>query len=348
MGALLFTLGGLLDSVVPRFAIAENRKFALKTWHILFLLLVCMTFLMLQINIVVSVEGDTLAKKLIYTRYLESIENKDVFGVIKYASSLNLAVLLLICIRLNSNQRRRFDGVFFILFLVISLVSAFFSTGRTPIIITMMIISMAYLLGGDGKIIVGRAVQVGFNGIFFVAAVYWGVGLVFGKVGDTQELFLFGIGTYLFSGLPALDAFLDTSMSTSTELGYGANLLRFIPAVLAKIGLVSPPAPLVQEFVDIPHSTNLYTIYHILILDFGVVFACIFPIFLGFFHGHVFRVFKSDPSNVLYRFFYIYSFVPLIQVVFQEVYFSLLSTWIQLALLSILLTTKNSKWAYKA
>lgn len=337
-GVLTFFLGGLLASASPTFVMQAPRRFDLSTKVTFLFVIFCVGALTLQIQTVLSQDGETLAEKLIRTRYLESIEHEDVFGPIKYASTVMLALMVFLANRWFSGRQVEGDGWLLLILVLCCLASAFFSTGRTPIITTLMVLSISSMLSETGKVRKFRLFSQALIFIFLIGSIYWGVGLIFGKVGQDFDSAFTGIVTYVFSGLPALESYFMSSEYMYADRELGSNVFRIIPAVMSHFGLMEPPDPLVQDFVNVPHPTNLFTLYHLLVVDFGVVVAGCFPVLLGFFHNVIFRAFRHDPSNDVLRFAFVFSFVPLIQTIFQDVYFSLVSTWIQLGVLSIFLT----------
>mgnify|MGYP001254262959 CR=1 FL=1 len=342
-GVLAFFFGGLLASASPVFVIRKTRRFDWSNKVIFLLVIFCVGALVTQIQIVLSQDGQSLAEKLVRTRYLESIEYEDVFGPIKYASTLMLALMVFLANRWFSGRRVRGDGWLLSILVICCLTSAFFSTGRTPIIITLMVLSITSILSETGKVHKIRLYSQAILFVLIVGSIYWGVGLVLGKVGQDFDSALTGITTYFFSGLPALETYFSSYEYRYSDRGLGWNIFRIIPAVMSRFGLAEPPDPLVQDFVYVPHPTNLYTLYHLLIVDFGLVVAGLFPALLGFVHNVIYRAFMHDPTDDVLRFAFVFSFVPLIQTIFQDVYFSLVSTWVQLAFLSIILTKSTSR-----
>jgi oligosaccharide repeat unit polymerase len=126
---------------------------------------------------------------------------------------------------------------------------------------------------------------------------------------------------------------------------FGGNTFRFFIAVAAALGLADRPRSLVQDFVGVPHMTNLYTIYFHYVKDFGLIGVILIPLFLGFVHGRIFR--WAMVAGIRERSdFAIYilslSYLPLLQAIFQESHFTSLSTWIQFVVVGILMTRRNS------
>jgi oligosaccharide repeat unit polymerase len=231
--------------------------------------------------------------------------------------------------------------VLYPLMITLALIMAFLSTGRTPIIITLLILVLVAVTNGKrftGYLSLVKYASLGIASLF---GIFWAMGLMFGKVGSSFNDAVYNLTTYIFSGLPALDSFIHSSGFSSKEPSLGENTFRFARAVFSKIGYMEAPAPLVQEFVQVPHDTNLFTIYHIYLKDFGFVGVCLPLFILGLFHNLVYRQYMRNEDNDFIRYFLVLSYVPLVQVIFQETYLSLVSTWIQFLLVAFLLTKKR-------
>ena len=339
LGASFFSIGGFLGKMLPMKTYTPSKLFNPSYSFLIFIVLVCFFALLAQISIVFSQEGDSLARKLIGLRVKESIENIDVFGVWKYFSTLAMATLLFICISRNSQVKASHNFTFFVL-VVICLCMAFFSTGRTPIIITMMIIILPTIFKYGPVVSPTNVIKTFSLGVVIAVSVFWSIGLVFGKVGETINDVSLGFSTYLFSGLPALDAYINSQSYLSSGASLGEHTFRIFQAIGSRFGLGEPPEPLVQEFVQVPHLTNLYTIFHNPIRDFGLAGVALVSLILGFFHSFLYELFKRNTSDDFIRYIFILSYIPLIQVIFQDTYFSLVSTWVQFYLIGFIFTSK--------
>ncbi|PYT03367.1 MAG: hypothetical protein DMF60_18625 [Acidobacteria bacterium] len=116
----------------------------------------------------------------------------------------------------------------------------------------------------------------------------------------------------------------------------GVNSFRTILAVLRALGFGTPYVPLVQPYVDIPMPMNVYTVYQPYFKDFGIGgILTLFP--LGLAHGFLYRKATVRNPHAVYVFLFSLSLFPLSTQVFQDMYFSVLSTWIQYGAISVLL-----------
>lgn len=150
---------------------------------------------------------------------------------------------------------------------------------------------------------------------------------------ENMSSFLKDTVIYLVGGLNALDKFVHSNYIIDN----GNNTFRFYLAVLYKLGLSdSLPPPLIQEYISVPFQTNVYTIYYHYIKDFGSYsIALIILFFIAFFHNFLYTI-----SRVLNKWYLNYLVVvfmyPLIMSFFQEQYFSLFSTWLQILIYTFL------------
>jgi len=340
-GVLFFSMGGYCALLLPTIRNNSNRELNSNPAFLFLVFLICGGALIAQILIVDGQPGETLASKMIGLRVRESIHNEDVFGLWKYFSTLSMAFMLFLSIQNGKPQKTKMARVLYPLMITLALIMAFLSTGRTPIIITLLILVLVAVTNGKrftGYLSLVKYASLGIASLF---GIFWAMGLMFGKVGSSFNDAVYNLTTYIFSGLPALDSFIHSSGFLSKEPSLGENTFRFARAVFSKIGYMEAPAPLVQEFVQVPHDTNLFTIYHIYLKDFGFVGVCLPLFILGLFHNLVYRQYMRNEDNDFIRYFLVLSYVPLVQVIFQETYLSLVSTWIQFLLVAFLLTKKR-------
>jgi len=284
--------------------------------------------------------GKNFATSLVYARTLMSIENEDIYGLYKYGSSLALGALLLLQILIIQNKANRVHKILLGYFLLAALFMALLSTGRGPVVFILLLLGVVYALKVGinwrvGGVITG-IVSIGFM-------VFWIMGRSMGKADDTAAGAANNLMAYLFSSIPALSVYLDQHPIHIIGGDWGSNTFRFFTALMASIGLADRPASLVQEFIPVPHLTNLYTIYLQYIKDFGLTGVVVIPIALGYLHGHIFRWAMTDKNNEFALYVLAITYLPLLLSVFQETYFSLMSTWIQFAFIGLVMTKAREK-----
>lgn len=343
LGAVMFTIGSHLSFVGingrghilrPR---GVRRDFVL-FWISAVVVAVCL-YGQYRIFIDLAI-GEDFATNLVYARTLMSIENEDIYGFYKYGSTLAIVVLLLLQILIIRNEASRKHKILFGYFLLAALFMGILSTGRGPIAFIFLLLSFVYVLKVGINWRVG-GVFVGILSIVFM--IFWIMGRAMGKADDTAEGAVNDLISYLFSSIPALSVYLDEHPIRIIDGDWGSNTFIFFVALMASIGMADKPPNLVQEFIPVPHLTNLYTIYLQYIKDFGLAGVVVLPLFIGFLHGHLFQMAMKNRNNEFAFYILSISYLPLIQTVFQEVHFSNMSTWIQFILLGIVMTKVYEK-----
>lgn len=110
-------------------------------------------------------------------------------------------------------------------------------------------------------------------------------------------------------------------------LEMGINSFRFFFAILSGLHLVDAPPSLIKSYEQVPDMTNVYTVYEVYVKDFGILGYYI-PVFLLIMHWN-FYIFARKYGGI-WIFICSFLYYPLIMQFFQDQYFSLLSTWIQM------------------
>jgi oligosaccharide repeat unit polymerase len=173
-------------------------------------------------------------------------------------------------------------------------------------------------------------------GFFVMIAVLLGKG---GDVNASAADNVAGIGkafdVYLLAPLPSLDTFVRHQES----MRLGDNVLRSFWVAMDKLGFETHPVPLVNEFVNVPYPSNVYTIYRPYFDDFGLLGAVGIQFFLGLLHGVLYR--KRFASRFFLCVFAI-SLYPLAMQFFEDQYLSLLSLWVQTAAVLFVFTRAAS------
>lgn len=143
-------------------------------------------------------------------------------------------------------------------------------------------------------------------------------------------LFLFEQFKKYFSS--SLVAFVEWSKDFNDYL-YGTNTFRFIMAVLNSLGFDAYVTNTVQQPTVISGSgetTNVHTILHYYVSDFGMLYAFSVQLFLGVIHGYLYKkAILTKNINSFYIAVISLLYFPLINQFFDDKYFSMLSSWIQ-------------------
>lgn len=338
--AFMFSVGVHL-SAFKQAVIVASEGFDTRREFVLYLILTLVITICLygQYNIFVNfAEGLDISQALIISRVLISAEDVDIYGLYKYGTTISYGTLLVLQIQILQGRANLFHKYLFVYIFVVSILLAFLTTGRGPIVHIFMLLGIVYILGGvDTKI--HKRLGLAVSGVVFVTFfVFWILGNAMGKVGSSLSDAVQGIISYQFGAIPALTYYLSDNPVKFFGNDFGYNTFRFFFGLLASIGLSDPPPNLVQEFVSIPHLTNIYTSYHFYLKDFGWVGLVVFPLFLGLFHGHLFQWAMTDRKNQFALYVLAISYIPLFQSTGGETYFTHLSTWIQLLMVGMLLT----------
>ena len=134
------------------------------------------------------------------------------------------------------------------------------------------------------------------------------------------------IQTYLSGGIVA---FSDTIFSHSFTRN-GADTFRLFIAIGDALFGLHNAVPLVNEFITIGNgiTTNVYTFYDFYIRDFGIIYALMMQYVVAVIHGVSYN--KMKKGNLFSIFIFSMLSYPLLMQFFQDQYFSLLSTWVQI------------------
>lgn len=219
-----------------------------------------------------------------------------------------------------------------------AIVAAFFygllSSGRGTLLWLIVTLVMV-------PVVLRRVKVVGATLVFVLVAllIFASLGLMTGRGGqmgmDFQEnvrSMALSLEVYLLSSLPALDQMLILG---SPHEG-GLNSLRGLFGALSGIGFEVPVRPLVQEYVEVPYLTNVYTLYQPYFLDFGVLALPCIQFVLGYGHGWLYRKATRPSPHPAHVFFFAVTFFPLLGQFWGDHYLSMISLWGQYLLWSAL------------
>lgn len=342
LGATAFFVGGnvVAPATTMRRALAGTREIRKGSGIFLLAAAVVAVCMAGQYQAFTSVApGEAFEKQLVLVRLRFVVENEDVFGIFKYGNTIAIGALLLLEVKLLRGRGTFLDRSLFLFFAASAGVLGVLSTGRGPIAFALILAAAIYALMRGVRI---RSIFAATLVLIAVFVLFWIMGRAMGKAGDDAASAASDLVGYAFSPLPALSVFLQqTDVSTLGGDG-GSNTLRFFVALAASLGWVDRPGNLVQPFVSVPTTTNLYTSYMHYVLDFGLIGALGIMLLLGVLHGKIFSWAQKNPQNDLAVFCLGISYLPLLQAVFQETHFTGLSVWIQYGLLGFVFTRSTS------
>lgn len=158
--------------------------------------------------------------------------------------------------------------------------------------------------------------------------------------GNSSDILLGEINHYLSGSILAFDNFIDTHAFTRM----GENTFRFFLALSDKLSGTHSALRLANEFeVAYNIETNVFTFYDFYLRDFGILFALFMQFVVACIHGIAYK----KNSSVAGLFFFSMLTYPLVMQFFQDQYFSLFSTWLQITIVCICVL-KTSIFVHKS
>lgn len=212
--------------------------------------------------------------------------------------------------------------------LLIGLAFGILSSGRGPVLaMIVMVLAISTVLRVRTPL--KTAATLGALSLVLFAV----VGLALGKGGtlgstpsENWSTMRESLLTYILAPIPSLSTFLD---NRGAQADVGLNSIRSLVAVLQALGFKVTAAPVVQPYVDVPMLSNVYTVHHPYIKDFGALGGVMALFVFGFLHAALYRRATVRNPQAVYVFLFSISLFPLVMQAFQDMYFTLLSMWIQ-------------------
>jgi len=250
-------------------------------------------------------------------------------GWTKYLVTFSLVVF---AINLYSFFRKRdsVNSIILTINFIVTLLYIVLVTGRG-------IFLMLLLLYLGISFLVNRKFSVRRLSFFFLLffILFIGIGIMFGKGGDTDNTIIENINPalkmtaiYLVTPLNAL----DWEQHHQFHVGYeGDYSLRFFKKIAEQLNFIKnvKVTELVQPFVFVPYSTNVYTVYSPYVRDFGKIYAWLMLFLFGFVNTFIY--FKAIcTKNLRYSVYFSFLLFPLFMSFFQDQYLSLFSQWLQI------------------
>lgn len=246
------------------------------------------------------------------------------YGLLSYFFTLSYivsSVTLFYYRQLNANFVR------LLLSILASLFYLYLSTGRTHILLFSCLVFIPLIIGKMIKARTIMALTVIFISIFVFFSMTTGKGISLKDIGLTNQIILFWDHLQYYSIMPLVGFF--QLIEFGPEIDLGKNTFRFFIALQYELGLSEiQPLLLIKDAVYVYDSINVYTVYEPYFRDFyyfGIMIPSIFLIV------HYWLYQKAIRFGAVWNFYYAASVYPLTMQFFQDQYFSLLSTWIQIA-----------------
>lgn len=259
-------------------------------------------------------------------RYAMTQEDKNIgYGLLTYIFPLAFfsAALQVMLWRAGKNTSRTLlAGA-----ILLAFAYGVLSTGRGILIGVFVTLAMIPIVLRQIGIWKSAAYLFAVSLIFFVV-----LGWLMGKGGnfglEAEELFLALGETFSIYLLSSISAF-DHLLQQVSPLEGGLNSFRTLFALLHAMGFDVTVRPLVQDFVEVPYSTNVYTLYQPYFQDFGILSLPLMQFVFGLLHGAIYRAATDSRPHPAAVYLYALSFWPLLGQFGSDAYLSLLSQWIQ-------------------
>ncbi|RYH70063.1 MAG: oligosaccharide repeat unit polymerase [Alcaligenaceae bacterium] len=244
------------------------------------------------------------------------------FGLLSYFSTLSYVISSIRCL---VYARDRSGKLLLILALATSLFFAYIGTGRTGVLLLVVLIVIPLMML---RLIGAKGVWISFAsliGMFLLVAAMTakGISVEAGFIENIESLFqnLRGYTIAPFLAFSQLEA-------SGLPVSGGVNSFRFLIALVSAAGVLGiEPVALIRGYAFVPDPTNVYTVYDVYFRDFSY-FGVVVPPFFLIVHWWLYR--RSMRFGSRWIFYYSASVYPLVMQFFQDQYLSLLSTWLQI------------------
>lgn len=330
VGAILFSAGGALSFLVPRTLIAtrlvligkavgstERPKASgdgIKYFIVLLLALgVCLTAHALWVIASGAGGGATgayfaVARNATVQEMNEGHESSHWYS---YVTTWGTFAVVLF-------QLEQKDRLFWSAF-AITLVACVFSGGRGGILFLVSAVTCIYLVKEERETfrIALRAARwpVASFLVLFVALTF----INKDTSGMTNSVFAYAedsLIAYIVGPVAALDHVLIHLLDYR---GLPNHTFQFFLRIATSLGITSyTPPPTLDEWVNIPFGTNVYTVFKFFIIDFGIYSILPIMLVIGFLHTLLFRKAHTNSNLALYMFSL--TTYPVLMSIFDDAY----------------------------
>lgn len=277
-----------------------------------------MLFVVIRMALDKDPEHILLFIRMVNTGYSDDPEAHIDFGVASYAIPIPYVLLLFALFYTKSKWQKA-------LVIFLNILVGVLSMSKTNFL--SIIFAIVYLLHVQKKI---KPKTIAWTFLIFFVVM---MAFQFIRSSDSdQESFGLAhtLSMYLFTGFVAYDHF---SIPESAHY-FGENCLRFVYAITYALGGDIPPVNTLNEFVEVPQPTNVFTILHPFNVDFGYPGLFVFGLLYGLLYGFLYKK-TGHPHNV-YKIIYTIFLNYLLLEFFAEYILLNLSLTIQYLLYAIL------------
>ena len=259
----------------------------------------------------------------------------SIMPVFRAVSRVMACVLLIIYLNDKKNKNKK---ITFLMQLLITIAYSILGQGRTGIFAFIVPLFIIYVIMERKSLFQSLKTMIVLTLLLII------IFLVYAKLKSPYEeqnleFYLRKIENYTSGGLVA---FCDWCENDNKEYTYGGCTFRFFFAVLSKLGVDVEVQDLIEPYVENLNGNvgNVYTIYHWYAKDFGLVYALLVQLFIGIFHGVLYKYvyIKSDIFWIALHSMYYFA---LIMQFFMDEYSTLFSLWLQYLIMLIVLLKTN-------
>ena len=311
------------------YAIKSQYSFRFRKWQVtLIVLVILMLFAVLGQKLYILFTQHYVInpwQTLAHAKYAETF---SMGGLLGYGQNMIIAFMAVSAAVVMQKPSYRNKRIFITMFLM-TLVFAFAVGNRGSFFIIFISIFFIYLFVNNlspakvRRMIILMAIILL---LIFVGTSYWK--FVYEDQSD-DKLFLLNMFRTYFSLSPI--AFVEW-INSEHELLMGSNTFRFFFALLSDFGFDFHVEEIKQEYTQIlDEKTNVYTILHYYASDFGLVYALLVQFIIGSIYGILYKKsFLRENGSLFAKVLLALLYFPLINQFFDDKYFSIASTWIQL------------------
>lgn len=263
------------------------------------LIVVALLMTLLYAKTIYGIVSQFDTENMLYNLRLLAVSNTESLGFLNHTQGLNFA-LFIIAIWLYP----RISKKVIIFIVIINLIFELVLMEKSGILI--MILGTLFVLYERRKIKI-RTIALTFAGIIVL---FFFFNLSKEHTESTEEtMFLDFFGMYVTSPMVAFERLTETIGET-----FGANTLNDFYPQLQRFGIKINTIDRLQEFVDVPIPTNVYTIMQPFFNDFGKTGVAFFGFLYGSLFGFAYRKFRDGDD--LYKCYYTF----LVEVIIIQFY----------------------------
>ncbi|PLQ01578.1 O-antigen polymerase [Cupriavidus pauculus] len=223
---------------------------------------------------------------------------------------------------------------------------ALLCTGRTFFLMLFCFVGFPLIVTGKirfrGMTVLAAMLTLSFATVALLTRKGLDIHASFGdNLGNVLKMFR----VYLLSPTMAMATMADAPNTASSA--WGAYSLRFFHLLFSKLSGYNPSLPpLIRQYVEVPDRVNVFTVMDPYYRDFGMVGVFVFAVVSAAMHFQLYRTMQRRGGPWI--FIYSASLFPLVMQFFQDMYLTLLSTWIQVFFWYLLLVAPRPSVAQPA